>query len=123
MSRFERIEVYPDTYLTLLPVELQKYLALYVYNCNFYIGGNNRGIIITSNGLSNIISLSKAIFERIPELVIAIDQRQPKILIDNNLYIQYSGSDHISLAVGAIRIMLPLCKNIMDLLKKIGGVM
>lgn len=122
MSRFERIETYPNTYLTLLPPELQKYLALYVYNCNFNIAGSKSGILINTNGLTNIVSLSRVITDRMPELVTAIDQRIPKILIDKDLYIQYSGRDHISIAVGPMRIMMPLCRSIMDLLKKIGDV-
>ena len=113
MERFEQIPSYPDTYFQLLPSELRRLLALYVYNCNFIINGDKDGLVIGINGVELVLPFSGDIAIKIPQLLNWIRIERPGLIAGKAERITCTIS-HIILTSGSFRIVLPICKQLID---------
>lgn len=124
MDRFERIEVYPNTFLALLPLELRKLLSLYIYHCGFTIQVSRWNIgptlTVSGNGIINSIHFSKDIISKIPQLLADIRANRIRIIKDTNLQIAYIGEDiELGIRTTTSQTLIPICKNLLDALNQL----
>lgn len=117
MERFEQIPNYSNTYFQLLPSELRKLLASYVYNCNFIIRGDRDGIGVKLNDIELILPFSSDVVEQIPQLLAWIKTNRPIMINGNHEHIIYT-TYSIILTSGSFRITLPICKELVEILGK-----
>ena len=127
MSRFERIDAYPGTYFTLLPLELRAILSLYIYHCNYRvetfrekIGRHGLQLSVVTNGIYNTINIPEDIIPQIPQLINNIYNDRITMIRGNDLDIGYAGSDFELLIKSSTFItLMPLCKKLLDELIKL----
>lgn len=118
MSRFEIIEAYTDTYFELLPAELRRILASYIYHCNFTIIWQYRNLYVNINGVAIDVSLPFHALRAIPELLDAIIKNKTKMMAFAGVAFYYN-ENNLSIQTESIKVTLPVCMTLIDTLKTI----
>lgn len=127
MSRFERIDAYPGTYFTLLPIELRKLLSLYLYHCKYRVdafreksGRHGLMLSIVASGIFNNIDIPDDIIPQIPHLIDSIYDDRIAVIRGKSMDIGYAGNDfELLIKSPTFTTLMPLCKKLLDQLIKL----